>query len=327
MIGLKKPVYADAQTQNADFEIQPVMPSEQVDQSLNYFDVKYAPGTTHVIKMRIQNYTDHNITVKSDLQNGITQTGGDMKFQKSTAGLDSSLKTPLTSIAKLEKAAEVIKLGPNKATIVSATIKMPTEKQKGLIAGGWHFIEYVKGGNAKSQSVSSNYAYMISIDLRGSHYKVYPELKYASTKPMLHNGHPALGIKLRNVQPMVIKKASYKAVVYKEGLFQNKRVYQKTNSSIAPNSSVTLPINWDYDTLKPGKYHVDVKVTGQNLWNSLPMTWTFKKVIMVKKDAVKTINAQSLKKPVNGWVYAATASGVLLLVSLVGLYKVIRIGR
>lgn len=204
---------------------------------------------------------------------------------------------------------------------------MPTEKYRGMIAGSWHFIEYLDKQTEGGNSVASNYAYNVSVDLRGSNYQVYPEIKYASTKPILDGGHPALGIKLRNVEPMVLSKASFKAVVYKEGLFKSKRVYEKTNSSMAPNSSVTLPISWNYRTLRPGKYHVDIKVTGHNLWNDLPMTWTFKKNFTVKAEDTKRINAQAVKRPVNKWTVVATASGVLMLVSMVGLYQIIRIGR
>lgn len=327
LASFSQPAEAATQTQNADFEIQPILPSEQVDKSLNYYDVNFKPGSTHVIKMKVQNFTDHKITLKSDLQNGMTQNGGGMKFQAATKGLDASLAVPFTKIASIKKADQVLHLGPQEATTISVTIKMPEEKFSGMIAGGWHFIEYLDKSGNESQSVSSNYAYMVSVNLRGSNYKVYPELKYDSTKPMLSSGHPAMGIKLRNVKPMVLKDVHFKAVLYKEGLFSSKRVYEKSGSSIAPNSSVILPISWNYKTLKPGKYHVDVKVTGQNLWNKLPMTWTFKKSFNVKSEDVKKINQQAIQRPVNKWAYVAATSGLMMLVSAVGLYRVIRIGR
>lgn len=41
---LLHPVQAASQNENADFEIQPIMPEGQVDESLNYFDVQFAPA-------------------------------------------------------------------------------------------------------------------------------------------------------------------------------------------------------------------------------------------------------------------------------------------
>ncbi|SPS07514.1 DUF916 and DUF3324 domain-containing protein [Latilactobacillus sakei] len=323
--GLTHQVQAAAQTENADFEIQPIMPEGQVDTSLNYFDVNFKPGTTHVIKMRVQNFTDKKITVKNELQNGMTQMGGDMKFQSSTKGLDPSFKTPLTTIGAVKKSDRILHLGPQETTVIEATIKMPEENFSGLISGGGHFIEY-RGNDKDEQTISSNYAYNISVVLRGSHYKVYPELKYVSTKPILYSNRPAMGIKLRNPKPMILKNVHFKAVISKKGIFSDKRIYEKEGSSIASNSSVTLPLSWEYNNMKAGTYNVSVKVTGENLWNKLPMSWTFKKKIKVSKAEAADLNKRSIQRPTNKWLYAMTASGVLLLVSAVGLYKVIKMG-
>lgn len=323
--GFTQYVQAAAETERADFEIQPIMPEGQVDTSLNYFDVNFKPGTTHTIKMRVQNFTDKKITIKNEFQNGMTQMGGDMKFQTPTKGLDPSLKIPLTTIGAVRKSDRVLHLGPEETTVIEATIKMPEENFNGLISGGWHFIEY-RGNKTSEQTISSNYAYMVSVVLRGPHYKVYPELKYDSTKPILYNSRPALGVKLRNPQPMILKNVHFKAVVSKQGLFSDKRLFEKEGSSIAPNSSVTLPISWEYNNMKAGTYKVAVKVTGENLWNKLPMSWTFKKTFKVSKSEAADLNKKSVQRPTNKWLYAMTASGVLLLVSAVGLYKVIKIG-
>lgn len=323
---LTHPVQAAEQNQDADFEIQPILSDGQVNRSRNYFDLKFEPGSTHTISMRVQNFTTHKISVKTELQNAMTQEGGDMKYQAATAGLDESLKTPLTTLGSVNKKDRVINLGPEETTIVNATIKIPKDKFNGVIAGSWHFIENLKSGKGSGESISSDYAYDTGIIIRGSHYKVYPELKYSSATPIISGNRPAMGVKLRNSQPMLLNKVHFKAVVTKKGLFSEKRLYEKTQSSFAPNSSVMLPIAWNYDNMKPGKYEVAVKVTGENLWNKLPMSWTFKKSFKVTKKVADDINQQSVQRPKNRWFYVATASGVLLLISAVSLYKVIKIG-
>ena len=314
---------ADAQTQNADFEVQPILPDEQENQSLNYFDLSLAKDQQKTIEMRIQNFTDHKITVHSDLRNSITQIGGGVNFQKSTQGLDASLKQPFNKIVTLDKESETINLDPQETKILKAVVKMPSERVNGMIYGDWHFIQYMNKRGGQS-SVSSNYAYSVGVSLRGQHYKVYPELKYDKTESMLYRRHPAMGVKIRNTQPMVVNNVTAKAVVSKEGLFGSKHVFNMSKQSIAPNSVLTMPISWDYDQLKPGKYTVETVVKGQNLWNKLPMTWHFKKHFTIKADDVKSINNQALKKPTNKWAFVATASGILMLVSATGLVKVLR---
>ncbi|WP_409043543.1 DUF916 and DUF3324 domain-containing protein [Latilactobacillus sakei] len=323
--GLSQQVQADNNTEKADFEIQPITSVAQVDTSLRYYDLKFKPGTKNTIKMRIQNFTDKKITVNSELQNGMTQVGGDMEFQSSTKGLDPSAKVPLTTIASVEKSARTIHLDPQETRVVEAEIKMPSENFNGMIAGGWKFTEHLEN-KTTDQTISSNYAYMVSINLRGSHYKVYPELKYASTKPILYDSRPAMGIKIRNTQPMVLKNVHFKAVISKAGLFSDNRLYEKEGSSMAPNSSVTLPVSWAYDNMKAGTYKVAVKVTGENLWNKLPMSWTFKKSFKVSEAEAASLNKRSLQRPTNKWLYVIAANGLLLLVAAYGLYRVIKIG-
>lgn len=324
-LSLVQPARADDNTEKADFEIQPITSTAQVDTSLHYYDLKFKPGSTNTIKMRIQNFTDKKITVKSELQNGMTQVGGDMKFQSSTDGLDESNKRPLTSIAAVRKTDRVIHLDAQETKIVEATVKMPRENFNGMVAGGWRFIEY-RNNKSSDQTISSNYAYMISVNLRGAHYKVYPELKYDSAKPILYDSRPAMGIKLRNTQPMVLKNVHFKTVISKKGLFSEKRLYEKEGSSMAPNSSVTLPVSWAYDDMKAGTYEVAVKVTGENLWNKLPMAWTFKKTFKVTKSQAADLNKRSVQRPTNKWVYVLMANGVLLLAAAFGLYRVIKLG-
>ncbi|MDT3394723.1 DUF916 and DUF3324 domain-containing protein [Latilactobacillus curvatus] len=318
-----KQAQADVKTQNADFEVQPILPNEQENQSLNYFDLNLAKGQRKTIEMRIQNFTDHKITVYSDLRNALTQVGGGIDFQTSIKDLDPSLEHPFNKIATLEKKDQKIDLKPQQTKILKANIKMPGERTNGMIYGDWHFIEYMnkQGGQA---SVSSNYAYSVGVSLRGEHYKVYPELKYDKAEAMLYRRHPAMGVKIRNTQPMVVNNVTAKAVVSKEGLFGSKHVFNMSKKAIAPNSVLTMPISWDYDQLKPGKYTVETVIKGENLWNKLPMTWHFKKHFTIKADNAKSINAQALKKPTNKWAYVATASGILMLVSATGLVKVLR---
>lgn len=314
---------AASQQENADFEIQPILPRNQVDLSLNYFDIQTKPDTKQVISMRVQNFTDHKIVVESSIRNAYTEVGGNIDFTENTKQLDKSLKVPITSIAKLDESAKKIYLGPKEAKIINTTITMPKENFDGFIYGDWHFIEYVKKSTKDTSSVSSNYAYSVGIALRGNPYKVYPDLRYKGTKTMLYNRHPAIGIKLRNVNPMLLKDTSIKATVKKKGAMENQRSYITTEKKIAPNSEIILPISWAYDSLKPGTYEVTASIHGFNLWNKLPMDYQFKEEITIKKDETDAINRQSIKRPINKWAIVATATGALMVMSLVAMLKIL----
>lgn len=315
-------IEAAAQQEMGDFEIQPILPDNQVNLKSNYFDLQTKPEMTQTLSMRVQNFTDHEITVKSDLRNAFTQTGGGIDFKKSPTGLDKSLKTPLTSVMKLDKGSEKIVLGPQEATIITATVTMPKDKYQGIIYGDWHFVEYNDKKNDKKTSVTSNYAYSLGVILRGSNYKIHPNLVYKTTEPMLYNRHPAMGIQLRNIKAMAMTKVSMKGTIKKVGS-SDERSFVTTGKTIAPNSVITLPISWVYDTLEPGTYEVTAKVHGLSFWNNYPMDFSFKKEITIKKDDTDKINRQSIKKPVNKWMITSIVVGVLFVLSLVQMLRVL----
>lgn len=125
---------------------------------------------------------------------------------------------------------------------------------------------------------------------------------------------------------MMLQNVQMKAVITKQGVFSQKRIFSVNNSKIAPNSIVTLPVQWQFDELKPGKYKVQVQVKGENDWNKLPMTWKFIKNIKVDKKAADNINDKIMRKPINKWFYISIATGGLMLISLVELLKLLLTG-
>lgn len=310
--------------QTSDFEVQAILPEEQVNQDLNYFDLALADGQTKKIQIRVQNFSNHEITVQTQVRNAQTAVGGGFEFKPAGKTLDSSLKTPLTAVVKLNKGFDKVTLKAKEAKLITATVKMPENHFRGMIYGDWNFTEYMKDKAGDDSSVSSNYAYSVGILLQGKPFKVYPELKYRATEPILYSHHAAMGIKLQNRQPMAIKNVTAKATISKNGIFAGKHAVELAGKKIAPNSTFTIPLSWSYEALKPGKYTIDVVVTGENFWNKLPMSWHFKKTVTISKSATENINKQALKKPINTWAYVATAMGGLTLVALTGLLVTFR---
>lgn len=316
-----KPVSAvTTQSENSDFEVQPILPTFQTNRSLNYFDLKIGKGKTAKIQMHVVNFSDKEITVKTSLRNAETQVGGGVSFTKETKEVDPTLKHPMTTFASVNQGDQKLTLKPNEDRVITATIKMPKDDFKGMIYGDWYFIEE---SDAKT-AVKSNYAYSVGIALRGSDDNVHPNLIYDKTEPILYRKHPAMGIKLRNINAMVLKDVKVKAVVSSTGSFSSKRVAQLSGGAVAPNSVFTIPITWGYSTLKPGKYHIEAKVTGKSVKNGLPITWDFKQDFTVKESDTKVVNEQALKKPINKWAYLAVASGAGLTALSVGLYQLLK---
>lgn len=97
-LGLQIHSVSAATDEQSDFEIQRIPVETQVNNDVNYFDMQIQPGKKQVIMMKVKNYTDHKVKVKSELRNSMTQVGGGVNFVSTAKGLDESLKYPLTSI-------------------------------------------------------------------------------------------------------------------------------------------------------------------------------------------------------------------------------------
>lgn len=320
---LATPVQASNQD-HINFEVAPMIPAEQADQTERFFDLDLTPGTTKTIQTKIHNNSQHAITVHSTLTNSQNQLGGGIVFHNNLTSIIRNQHQALTKLAQVDKVDQTIRLQGNQTKTVQATIQMPSTKLSGLVYGAWHFIEYGADSEKQAANVTGNYAYEIGVVLRGQPYRVYPELKYQTTTPILAGGYPALGIKINNTMPMVIKNANIKAVVQRKGVFQEKRTFQNNQIEVAPNSQLTIPVSWGYDRIKPGHYTIDVVIKGQNLWNQLPMTWHFKKKYTVAATTVKKINQNAVKRPTNYWTYVTGASALLTLLTGTFVYRVFR---
>lgn len=55
------------------------------------------------------------------------------------------------------------------------------------------------------------------------------------------------------------------------------------------------------------------------------MTWTINQKFTVKASQANTINQKALKKPVNQWIWIASATGVLWLLALVAWLRLLRL--
>lgn len=303
-----------------DYEVQPILPDSQVDMSKNYWDLQAKKDSTQVIQLRIQNFTKKHIKVSTSLRNAYTQVGGGIDFQHSQQGLDRSLKIPFTKLAKLNFKARTIALGPNQTKILSATITYPKKMFRGLIYGDWHFIEHVKRNANDRTAIKANYAYSIGVMLRGNHWdKTGPNMKYDQTTPFLYNKHPALGIDIRNTQPMALTKMAVLAQVMRKGDNNSLKEYSANDLTVAPNSMMRLPITWNYDTMKPGVYLIKVTIRGNNVTNNFPIQWKFRREFRVAKHTADKINSKAAKQPANKWLYAAVGTGLVWIISAAGL--------
>ncbi|MDR4139246.1 WxL protein peptidoglycan domain-containing protein, partial [Bacillus cereus] len=108
---------------------------------------------------------------------------------------DTTLKTPFSKIAKVQKETKI----PAKSTVVvNVNIEMPTESYDGVILGGLYFKEKEDEEDKKKSEgvqIKNKYAYAIGVVLRARN---------------------VVTANLQNIKPAMLKNLSVDAKVYTE---------------------------------------------------------------------------------------------------------------
>ncbi|EUJ30295.1 hypothetical protein MFLO_10748 [Listeria floridensis FSL S10-1187] len=121
-----------------NFAVQAIIPSNQVDKTQTYFDLRMKPGQKQDIEVELRNDTKRAVTIEIQANRSITNDNGVVEYNNSTKKKDPSLKVDFNEIAKVQKEAT---LKPGTSQRVKVHLKMPQEKFDGIVLGGLYFTE------------------------------------------------------------------------------------------------------------------------------------------------------------------------------------------
>ncbi|MEH7348139.1 DUF916 and DUF3324 domain-containing protein [Gottfriedia acidiceleris] len=293
-----------------NFAVSAVIPSNQIDQSKTYFDLRMKPGQKQILEVQIKNDTDKNIVVEAKANSAITNSSGIADYSISNPKVDDTLEIPFTNIAKVKKETEIP--AKSKAT-VEITIEMPEQQFDGVILGGLHFSEKeaVEEANKKNDNLQINnkYAYVIGVVLRETDKVIKPDLKLNEIQLKIVNARNVVTANIQNIKPAMLKNLSVDAKVFTE---QGKKILHETkkeNLRMAPNSNFDYAIDWGDRALESGNYRLEMKATdGEKSWK-----WT--RIFTIKDKSAEEFKTSDLEKDRKMW-YLIGGTLLLLLVIL-----------
>ncbi|UPM54713.1 DUF916 and DUF3324 domain-containing protein [Gottfriedia acidiceleris] len=292
-----------------NFAVSPVIPTNQIDQSKTYFDLRMKPDQKQILKVQIKNDTDKNIVVETKANSAITNSSGIADYSISNSKIDDTLEIPFTNIAKVKKETKI----PAKSeATVEITIEMPKQRFDGVILGGLHFSEKEDEGQAKKEDgsiqIKNKYAYIIGVLLRETDKAIKPDLKLNEVKPSLINARNVVTANLQNTEPAMLKNLIVEAKVFTE---QGERILHETkkeNLRMAPNSNFDYVIDWGDRAFESGKYRLEMKATdGEQSWK-----WTRK--FTIKDRSAEEFKTSDLEKDRKMRYFI---SGILLLLLVI----------
>lgn len=296
------------------YSVSAIIPDNQIDKTLTYFDLKMEPNQKQEIHLFVSNSSDKEQTIEIIPNNAKTNQNGVIDYSQTNGKLDSSLKIPLTSI--ISKAQEVT-LAPNEKKKITFTLQMPEKSFDGLVLGGFYISKKQNTDKMKETEkdvqIINNYSYVIGIKIRENKNNVKPKIIMNEIKPMLLNYRTAITVNLQNTEATIINGLSVKAKVMKKGGSKKLHEVSKKELSIAPNSNFDFPINWENQILDTGKYTLQlVAKSGED-------EWKFEEDFVISSKDSKLLNDGAIeldKQPAN-WIWIVTTVLFILLVFVI----------
>ena len=295
------------------FSVSSVIPENQINKNLSYFDLKVVPSNSQELKVKIFNNKDHEIKVKAMVTPATTCRNGFISYTNLT-NYDESLRHPLSDILKLDQSEYVVPAGG--FTTATALLSMPAESYDGIILGGLVFTKADDSFKTAEKSqmaaqIENEYQYVVGVMLSENDNKVIANMNLKYIKSTLVSYHMGLAVNLQNDTSVIIPNLKISGTVYKKGSSEIYKSAEKENVKMAPNSNFDFMVDWKNHKFEAGEYRIHVVAQNEEyFWE-----WDENFVITpeqandTNKDAVDLVSSNS------NWVYILLAALVLVLVA------------
>ncbi|MDL2327846.1 DUF916 domain-containing protein [Ruminococcaceae bacterium OttesenSCG-928-A11] len=326
--GLTVQAAAAGGTGNIGFYVRAVLPENQLDKNLTYFDLRMRPGQRQTLEVEVVNETDSAITVDIGAISASTNRNGVIDY-KTPDIRDITLENPFSQLATVESGALEI---PAQASVTARiTIEMPAQAYDGVVLGGLVFTRRDQAPQQSGGTTLQNlYSYVIGVKLSENDTVVTPDFELERVQGEAVNYQAALVHYIRNRNAAIAKGIDLHVVLRNaDGQVVGEAMH--TGIDMAPNSTMPLAVtpvapggedgrpgrNADGAELLPGDYTSEVTLEHDG------QSWAFE-----QKFTIGTVEAQA----VNGQTLGPAAkqggqlpSGVVLLI-LLGAAVVVIIG-
>ena len=128
LIGMPSLVKADNNGQTTTgFTVETIQPETQVDKNLSLYYISVKPNEPQTIQMKIISTQKEKKTVEIFINDAVTNKSGRIEYGFKKPILDESLKTPLTSIAKVKDSMKKVTVANFEEKIIEIEVTPPKE--------------------------------------------------------------------------------------------------------------------------------------------------------------------------------------------------------
>lgn len=260
-----------------DFSVSPILPENQRDSNIGYFDLNVVPGQKQTIYIDLYNQSEEVETFYVTVVPGTTNRNGiiDYSVKDSDYQYDPSLTLPIT---ELVKTSNYVTVNPHDTEKIPLDITIPEQPFEGIIIGAVHITsvdddENIPAQKKKQTSVVNKIAYSIGIVLRETDIEPNVELNIQTFNYDNKYGQGMFQVELQNPVPMVLDDIIYDATVTKTGTDEVVAERHVKGFRFAPQSNfwLEIPVNEDIRELEPGNYTLKLSVHSE----ATQQSWDF----------------------------------------------------
>lgn len=264
IIGLSlAPVSAAANEGEVGYDIQAVLPTNQIDKNNTYFDLRMTPGQEQTITLLINNTSSEDTTFQVKINQAYTNKQGFIDYADEKEAAKNKYPYSLADIATVEPTVTVKKQSSLQLPI---QLKMPKESFNGQILGA---IQVLKDSGENDSGITNSYGYVLGLKLTETDVVVKRELQLKKVAAAASFGKTSVVATLENPTMDAIGHLQYQAVITDaKSNKEVRKVAYDNDMQIAPNAKYDFAIDWDNKRLEPGTYklHLEVKDAKENLW-------------------------------------------------------------
>lgn len=251
---------AATKTPKKAYAVSAVLPPNQVDGALNYWQLSLTPNQTQTLQLQVANIGSEPITVDVYANNGTTDSNPQIIYSQAATSVYPKTATSFASLVVGARKKSVT-LAPAAVKVVEFTIRAPAKQFSGMILGGLYSEADV---TTTATPIRQKVAYQRSVVLQGSNINTErPKLKFGAVQPVAEAGKLALRLVTSNDAPMYAYALTTDLTVTNRGT--KKRVIHTTaqNGKVAPQSR----FNWQFPihNLPAGAYRMTLVVAGNNV--------------------------------------------------------------
>ncbi|KRL13372.1 cell surface protein [Schleiferilactobacillus perolens DSM 12744] len=288
------------------YSVTAILPGNQVDKQLNYWQLHLSPKQVQSLQLQVANIGREAITVRVQANNGTTDANPQIIYSQSASTIYPKPATSFASMVIGER-EQAVTLAPGAVKILTFRIRAPADHFSGMILGGLYATADV---TTTATQVRQIVAYQRSVVLQGKDInQVRPKIQFGAAKPVAEAGRFVLYLATRNTAPMYAYALTNKLTIYRQDT--GKRVVHTsgTDGKIAPHSR----FNWQFliPKLAAGSYEMRLVIAGNNVARRT----------VIRHFTIEPVQVQAVSdyRPTGRRNFGV----VLLLIVLIGVFMVV----